>query len=767
MPGFNFSSTFSIVLALAPVVGLVLGVLLLLYRRLEVSRYERSHKARAEAIEHGSHKARLLHPDIDLTNCIGCGACIRACPEDGVLDLLHGQAVVVHGIRCVGHARCAEVCPTGAIALTFGDLSDRKDLPAISEEFEAIGVPGLFIAGELSGFSLVRTAISHGTTVAEVVSRRLAESNVPSMPDIHDLLIVGLGPAGLACSLRATELGVNFHVIEQAEAVGGTVASYPRKKMVMTQPMRLPMHGKMTRLEYMKEDLVGLWSGLIADHKIPVQTGVRLTDVKVDNDGFLTAITSDGPKRARYVCLCLGRRGTPRKLGVPGEELPKVLYHLLDAESYHDRNILVVGGGDSAAEAAVGLCEGKRNTVWLCSRSRDWTKVKSKNEKRINKAVAAGELTLLMETNSKKIEAGSVTLVRKVKGVEEEITIPNDDMFILAGGDPPFSLLERAGVSFDQTKRASAAVMADSGNSTPLLWAMGLLLVVAAMMINWAVLHFDFYGASVARRTLSNEYMLLRPSGKFGLGIGILSIVLFAWNLLYLVRRNPKIGRYLPGSLKMWMGTHVFTGLASFLCVIVHAGLAYRMTVGGFALISLLIVLLSGLLGRYFYAIVPHAANGREMNLNELRVRLATMATTWDVSARGPGQAVRDRVESLIRQDRWRPSLVARIVEMVAAHFRLRKTLRDLRQDPKFQDIPEVEREELLVLAKRSYRLTLQIAHFEEIRAVLGSWRFIHRWLAVLMLFFVIAHVVTAVRYARLDWPLPASWLQSISGGTP
>lgn len=756
MPWTSSPSSFAIIIALVPALLLVLGVLLLLRRRLEVRRFEASHRARADAIEKGSHKARLQHPEIDLTKCIGCGACVRACPEDGVLDLLHGQAVIVHGARCVGHGLCADVCPTAAIGLTLGDLSDRKDLPVISEEFEAIGVPGLFIAGELSGFSLVRTAVSHGTTVANTVSRKLAEIKAQPLPGVHDLLIVGLGPAGLACSLRATELGIKFHVIEQAEQVGGTVAAYPRKKMVMTQPMQLPMHGKLTRLEYMKEDLVGLWSGLIEGHKIPVQTGVRLTDVKLDSDGLLTAQTSAGPIRARNVCLCLGRRGTPRKLGVPGEDLPKVGYHLLDAESHKGRNILVVGGGDSAAEAAIGLGEDKRNNVWLASRSADWVRVKAKNEKRLKEAAAAGNITLLMESNTKRIDAETVTMARKAANGLEEITLPNDEVFILAGGDPPFALLERAGVSFDPTKRVTAAAVGDS--TIPLLWALGSLVVVAAAILIWGVLHFDYYGASYASRTLVRDHEFLRPSGKFGLALGLLSVVLFVWNLLYLARRNIKMGRWMPGSLKLWMGTHIFTGVASFLCVIVHAGFTYRMTVGGYAFLALVIVLASGLVGRYFYAIVPHAANGREMDLNELRGRLATIATTWDMSARGLGKAVRDRVETLIQQDRWHPSFVGRVYEMGVAHLRIGATLNELRHDPAFEGVPENERDELLVLAKRSYRLTLQISHFEEVRAVLGSWRFIHRWLAVLMVFFVTMHVTRAIQYARLEWPIPASW---------
>lgn len=759
MPLAEASSITALLIALAPTLALVLAVLILARRRLEMQRFEQSHKSRSEAIESGSHKARLLHPDIDLAKCIGCGACVRACPEEGVLDLLHGQAVVVHGARCVGHGRCAEACPTGAIALTFGDLSDRDDLPAINEEFEAVGVPNLFIAGELSGFSLVRTAVSHGTAVADIIARRVAAAPTPPAPGVVDLLIVGVGPAGLACALRATEEGVNYHVIEQADRVGGTVAAYPRRKMIMTQPIQLPLHGRLPKQEYQKEELVELWDGLVAKNSLSIETGVRLIDVVKRDDGLLVANTSAGPRVARHIALCLGRRGSPRKLGIPGEHLTKVAFSLIDVDSYNGRNILVVGGGDSAAEAAIGLCENKKNNVTLCSRAKDWVRVKAKNEARIRKAVEAGHLTLLMESNTKRITEDSVTVLRGSGPTAEEITIPNDEVFILVGGDPPFDLLKRAGVSFDPTKRVTPNVIVDS--TGPLLWATGMLLVVAAAMIAWGILHFGYYGSSHALRTLESTHVLLRPAGKFGLAMGLLAVALFSWNLLYLVRRSLRFGRFFPGSLRFWMGTHVFTGLASFLAVIVHAGFSYRATVGGFAFLSLVIVLLAGLVGRYFYAVVPRAANGREIDLDELRARMATLAATWDASARGLGKAVRDRVETLVRQDRWRSFLIARIIELIAAHFRIRRALNDLRHDRAFDDVPNEEREELLQLAKRSYRLTLQITHFEEIRAVLSTWRFIHRWLAILMVAFVVIHIVTALRYARLDWPVPQSWLQT------
>ena len=741
----------SLVVAGLLTLGLGIVVLVLWRRREEIKSYERITRERNEAIAKGSHKARLIYPDIDLSKCIGCGSCVRACPEDGVLDLLHGQAVVVHGARCVGHGRCAEACPTAAIALTFADLNTRTDLPAISSEFEAVDSPGLYLAGELTGFSLVRTAVTHGTAVADAVKHRLKSTPSAASDRIVDLLIVGCGPAGVACALRAKELGIAFDMIEQADEVGGTVAAYPRKKLVMTQPMVLPLHGSLPQLEYMKEELVELWKGLIEKHRLPVRTGVRLTGVVRDDAGIYTAETSKGPVRARNVCLCLGRRGTPRKLGVPGEDLPKVLYSLIDAESYNGRHVLVIGSGDSAVEAAIALGEQDGNTVTLAARSKDLPRIKSKNQARLNHAAAEKRVQLLIDASPRRIDEKSVVLAQTVDGAERTVELPNDDVFVCIGGDPPFELLKRSGVSFDPSLRPKPAAQPD--NTTPLLVATTLLLMVGVTILGWAGFQYGYYGATAATRTLVDDHRWLRPGGVLGLSMGLLAVALFVWNLLYLGRRKQSIGRFLPGSLRSWMGSHVFTGIASFLCVLVHAGFTYRMTLGGFAYLTLGIVLLAGFIGRYFYAIVPREANGREMELDAARARLGGLAAEWDKKSRGLGATVRDRVEALIAQDRWRPSLASRIWGMVTAHLRIRRALHELRMDPRFADIPESERDEIMELARRSMRLTLQIAHFEEIRAVVGSWRFFHRWVALLMILFAIGHIYVAVRYARLDWP--------------
>ena len=330
--------------------GLAAVVATLAQRRQELAAMGRHQAELERAKERGSHAARLQYPQVDLAKCIGCGSCVKACPEEGVLELIHGQAIVVHGARCVGHGRCAEECPTAGIVVRLGDLEERRDIPALTDKLESTRTPGLFLAGEVTGFALVRTAVGHGMAVAEEVARRRTMDE----RDELDLLIVGAGPAGLACALEAKEQGLSFLLVDQ-DRLGGTVAHYPRRKLVLTQPMELPRHGPLKRTSYQKEDLIALWTQLAEREQLPLRTGLQLETVE-HGPGGLTAHFAGGERlTARNLCLALGRRGTPRKLGVPGEELTKVCYGLVDAEGH--RNAApdhVVDRCDAACEPQAG-----------------------------------------------------------------------------------------------------------------------------------------------------------------------------------------------------------------------------------------------------------------------------------------------------------------------------------------------------------------------------------------------------------------------------
>lgn len=732
-------------LAFAPVLVAGVALVSLLVRHARLREASLKHQTLLITRGHSQASSRLVHPEVDLQKCIGCGACVRACPEQGVLALLHGQAAVVHGARCVGHGECAAVCPTGAIALTLGDLKNRRDLPALNSDFSVVGVPGLFIAGELSGYALVRTAVAQGTAVADAVRTKPAQPLRDQAQDILDLLIVGAGPAGLACALRATERGLRFRLIEQEEKIGGTIAAYPRRKLVMTQPLDLPLHGRLSKLRYTKEQLVSLWEQLTSKHKLPVSTGVRLLDLARSPDGVFRTQTTAGEIVARNVCLALGRRGTPRKLGVPGETLPKVSHSLIDAASYVDRRIVVVGGGDSAVEAALALSLQPGNRVTLVHRGDRFTRLTSLNDSRLSEAIGEGKISLLLSSQVQSIEPDFVAIASAGGSIQR---VDNDEVFIFAGGEPPYPLLQRAQVSMDPADRPPAPKVVD--RTGDLLGAVVVTFVCSAVIFCWAYWFRAYYGVMATARPAAAEHSLLRPTGPVGLATGIGACLLISVNLIYLARRSHTLGRFLPGSLRVWMATHVFTGLTSVLLLFVHCGFAIRPTVGGHAMIALGLVILSGSIGRYLYAQVPRAANGREVRLDELRTELAQLSAEWDRNGNGFGSQVRTEVEALVFDGPWRSSILARIGLIAIGQWRLSRCLERLHRTGRREGVPEQEMRSIFNLARRAHRLSLAITHYQELTAVLSSWRYFHRWLGILMVVLGIVHVVTATRYGSL-----------------
>ena len=741
---------------LFPLVVVALGLAVALAataaRRLEMRRLERGLEERKQAKRKGSHRARLQFPHVDLSRCIGCGTCVAACPEEGVLEILHGQALVVHGARCVGHGLCAAECPVGGIALTLGDLEERRDIPALTESLEAAGTPGLFLAGEVTGYALVRTAIGHGSAVAHEAARRCRESPAPAGDDGWlDLCIVGAGPAGLACALEAKRQGLRFRLLEQEDTIGGTVAKYPRNKLVMTQPVELPLHGKLTRTSYRKEELVELWERVAAEQELPLRTGEELLGVEpVDGVGYRVRTTA-GEHRARCVCLALGRRGTPRRLGVPGETLPKVAYALQDANSYRGRKLLVVGGGDSAIEAAVGLAEQPGNEVTLSYRKSAFFRLKARNEARIEQAAAKGSVRVEFDSQVRGILPDQVVLVAGRGEQAREIELANDAVFVMVGGVPPYPLLEASGVSFAPEDRKVPAPVVDQGPGLLGALATGLVLTLAALA--WVGYFLGYYQLDPAGRAPHGLHGLLRPSRGAGLAFGVGSTALILLNLSYLLRRNPRLPLRF-GSLQAWMPSHVATGILAFVLALLHAALDPRQTVGGHALACLAVLVGTGAMGRYLYSFVPRAANGRELALDEVESQLAALSAAWDQTHRGFGEQVRSEIEELVRHQRWERSFFGRLYALIAGQRSLRRALARLRVEGKQRDIPESQIRKLKTLARRAHRTSLMASHFEDLRGLLASWRYLHRWIALLMVLLIATHVFTALKYADLPGAL-------------
>jgi putative YpdA family bacillithiol system oxidoreductase len=432
------------------------GIICLFFLAGYLKRLKKAEARARDAAERGklfSDGPRAQHPHIDSNYCIGCGTCTSVCPEGDVLAMIAGKAVIVNGHKCIGHALCADACPVGAITMVMASPSMAADMPYLTPEYETT-VPNLFIVGELGGLALIKNAVNQGRDCVDTIAARFkANRSSQAMPGLYDVLIVGAGPAGISASLRAIENKLKYITLERDE-VGGTVAKYPRQKLVMTSPVEFPLYGKFKKMQLSKENLLAFWDMILNRADFNVSTGEKVEDIKKDDHGIFTVVTATNQYRARAVILGLGRAGEPRKLGVKGEDLPKVMYRLIEADHYINKKILVVGGGDSAVEAAMGLANQTGNHVTLSYRSERFSRIKERNAKRIEDCMRSGKVRVLFNSNPVEFKPQSVTI--EVNGVKQEI--PNDFVWIFAGGTPPNAFLKKIGVGFgarDLTLEAS------------------------------------------------------------------------------------------------------------------------------------------------------------------------------------------------------------------------------------------------------------------------------------------------------------------------
>jgi len=334
-------------------------------------------------------------------------------------------------------------CPMEAIKLVFGTEKRGIDIPFVTPSFET-NIPGIFIAGELGGMGLVRKAAEQGRQAMNAIK------NLKKTGDTEfDVVIVGAGPAGIAAGLGALQNKLRYRIVEQEDALGGTVYHYPRNKVVMTAPVNLPLIGKVKMTEISKEALLDFWNGIIGKTGLTIYFKERMEAIEPKGDGFVVK-TAAGEYSTRAVLLAIGRRGTPRKLGVEGEDLPKVVYRLIDPEQYQGQKVLVVGGGDSALEAALAICEQPGTEVALSYRGEVFGRVKPKNRARLDEAEARGKIRVMLNSNLTRIAPHRVTLEHEAKPVE----LSNDAVIISAGGVLPIDLLKKVGIQFE-TKRGT------------------------------------------------------------------------------------------------------------------------------------------------------------------------------------------------------------------------------------------------------------------------------------------------------------------------
>lgn len=395
----------------------------------------------------GLHEPVSLHPVVDVNSCIQTGACISACPEHDILGILNGKATAINTSQCIGHGACFHACPTQAITLCIGTEKRGVDLPHVDQSFET-NVPGIYIAGEIGGMGLIKNAVEQGKQAVENLAKKIDKNIIAD----YDIIIIGAGPAGISASLTAKKLKLSALTLEQ-DSLGGTVFTFPRKKIVMTSPMDIPLYGKVKLYETSKQELLDLWNAVLGKNEIVIKENSKVESIVYKDLRFEIETTSKEKFTSKKVILSIGRRGTPRKLNIPGEMTSKVAYRLLEPELIENKKVVVVGGGDSAIETALLLAE--QNQVTLSYRGETFGRIKPGNNVKIKEAISLNQIDVRFNTNLKSIEEKNVTIFDSK--TENEYKLENELVYIFAGGELPTQFLEKAGIRI--TKKFGEAIL--------------------------------------------------------------------------------------------------------------------------------------------------------------------------------------------------------------------------------------------------------------------------------------------------------------------
>jgi thioredoxin reductase/Pyruvate/2-oxoacid:ferredoxin oxidoreductase delta subunit len=422
-------------------------IVVIIYLRKQKRESKRVEEKIVQAKLDGMYEPVSLHPVVDEGSCIRTGACIAACPEHDILGIRNGKATTINASHCVGHGACFHACPTQAITLCIGTEKRGVELPHVNQTFET-NVPGIYIAGELGGMGLIKNAVEQGRQAVDNIAKTIKKNHQAT----YDLIIIGAGPAGISASLNAKKHQLKFLTLEQ-DSLGGTVFTFPRSKIVMTSAMDVPLHGKIKLSETSKTELLDFWMTVLKKHAIDVTQNTKVESITPENGIFKIETSKCDQYTASTVLLAIGRRGSPRKLGVPGETLEKVAYRLLEAEEINGKDIMVVGGGDSAIESALLLAD--QNKVTLTYRSDAFSRIKPKNNTKIKEAIADGRINMMFNTNTVSIEKDSVIVSSGAD--KKELTIKNDLIYIFAGGELPTQFLQKIGIQI--TKKFGEAIL--------------------------------------------------------------------------------------------------------------------------------------------------------------------------------------------------------------------------------------------------------------------------------------------------------------------
>lgn len=721
--------------ALVTAIGLV-------HVRRRRAREARDEAALEEGKARGAHLARSLHPVIDPDICIGSLSCLRACPEGDILGIVGGAARLVHADHCIGHGRCAAECPVGAIKLVFGSAERGVDLPEVDAFFESSRA-GLHVVGELGGMGLIKNALVQGLECAE----RLVEIVPRGAPPVA---IVGAGPAGIGTALGLKARDVPFRLLEQG-SLGGSVFHYPRRKVAMTERVDLPLVGKFGKSTITKEELLAGWLRILSRTGIRVEEGVKVTGVGGEDGRFEVQAERQGAKEslsASKVVLAIGRRGTPRKLGVPGEDLPKVVYGLTDPEQYEGSKVMVVGGGDAALEAAMQIAEETRADVTLSYRGAELARCRDANRKRFQSMVAARRVRPLLPSQVTEIHPDLVRLDYGGKRAK----IANDFVIVSIGGEAPQDFLKQVGVSMRryhgeapgaadhrtgehsrEIRRAGKAAKVRAEKRHRNVLRVVYLVLGLAVLAALAWVGRDYYLLSRPERLRSPLHGTLKSAGPWGHSVGIAATLVMLSNFLYAARKRWKRLAAL-GRIGSWLDFHVFVGFMSPLVIAFHAAFQSNNLLATGTAGALGIVVATGVVGRFIYGVVP-AEGGREVELSELLGRfdriqadLVQVATKSDMTRR-----LLVRVTSPVRAGSLVLLFVAMPFEILALRLRLLLV--------RFRFPDRAHWREFRGAVLRLEKLRWQIKFYQSLKRLLRGWRAFHASLAIFLVLVIAAHI--------------------------
>jgi thioredoxin reductase/ferredoxin len=423
------------------VVPLALGGFAVLLMATFTALSARKRHRQAPAVAAGP---RILIHDINDDRCTGCDACVAVCPTN-VLDLIANKSRVVRFEDCIQCEACMFACPTEALVMfPEGEQPPPLKIPEVDEFFQT-AVAGQYLIGEVAGKPLVKNAANLGRAVVEhMVRMGLRPSAGQGGEGMVDVAIVGSGPGGLSAAMTCIQKGLSYVVFEKEQIVASTIVHYPKGKLVMTEPYDTQNLSFLPVFDSSKEELIPVWEQLIESVGLAIRRGESVETVQAAPGGAFEIRTTVNAYRAQRVVLSIGTRGKPRTLRVPGENLPKVFSLLDDPEEWRGKDVLVVGGGDSACEAAMALADAGA-AVTMSYRGKGLQRAAQKNRLGIERYAAEGRIAVELGSQVVQFDPDSVTLAL---GDGTQQRYPNDAAFVLIGADPPVQWLERLGVHF-------------------------------------------------------------------------------------------------------------------------------------------------------------------------------------------------------------------------------------------------------------------------------------------------------------------------------